>query len=86
MEQVFNTFIGCWTISSLIGLIGGFVIGYSISIGTTLNKGCTHNWILINDSELFQYNNNMEKKIRIGFMKVYECTRCKKMRKETITI
>lgn len=86
MEQAFNFLIGCWTISNIIGIIAGFVIGYSISIGTTLNKGCSHNWILIQDGELFKFNDNLDKKVKVGFMKVYECTRCKKMRKETITI
>lgn len=86
MEQAFNTFINCWTISNVIGLIGGALVGFGISYGVPRKRSCSHNWILIQDDELFKYNDNLEKKVKVGFMKVYECSHCKMMRKETITI
>jgi hypothetical protein len=84
MEQIFNFLISCWTLSNLIGFIGGAIIGFSISIGLP-RKSCKHNWIIIEDGYLHRYENNIEQE-KVGFMKVYECTHCKKMKSEKVMI
>ena len=86
MEQAFNTFIGCWTISNIIGLIGGALVGFGISYGVPRRKRCIHTWNLIEEGSIFRYDSQGNPKEKVGLMKFYECSHCKKMRKETITI
>lgn len=85
MEQIFNTHISWWSISYIIGVIGGAIIGFSISIGLPRKRRCRHNWKLIEDGQLFRYSKGRPQEI-VGFMKVYECTHCYEMKKERITI
>ena len=80
MELNTITWIIYITISCNIGIVVG------ILIAMPRNPKCTHNWVLIEDDELFQYSSNLQRKIKVGFIKVYECTYCNKMKKEQVTL
>lgn len=60
-----------------------------IAFGIIINKNqkpkCNHTWELIKNYNINNRNRYGEK-IPVGFLKVYECTHCKKMRKEEIEL
>jgi hypothetical protein len=63
-------YIGC--------LILGLTVGYSIS--KSKNR-CNHKYKIIKDGEIANYD-RCGNPIVVGFMKVYECENCKKMKTE----
>jgi hypothetical protein len=63
----------------IICFIIGLLIGKVINTNLSKNK-CNHKW------ELFESGNIRRHGRHIGFFKVYECERCKKMKKEQIEI
>lgn len=56
-------------------LVGGFMIWYL--------ERCLHSWKPIHEGEIV---NPTHKDIIIGWVKVYQCEHCKKMKKEQIMI
>lgn len=66
----------------IIALILGVGIGYFIANRKTK---CNHNWKLYESGNIFNKDRYGEK-IVIGFIKVYECEHCKKMRKEQVVL
>jgi len=63
-------YIGC--------LILGLIVGYSIS--KSQNR-CNHKYKIIKDGEIVNYDKRGSEIVK-GFMKVYECENCKKMKTE----
>ena len=47
--------------------------------------GCSHSWKLIEQGQITNKNRYGEKIIK-GFIKVYECEHCKRMRKEQVEL
>jgi hypothetical protein len=66
-------------IAWIIGVIFGIGIGGMIA--TRMKNKCNHKWELIESSNIF---NAFER--HVGWIKVYECEHCKKMKKEQIKI
>lgn len=66
-------YIGC----CVFGLGMGFFIA-------KLGK-CKHKWKLIESGNITNYNYRGEKIVR-GWIKVYECEHCKKMKKNEVTL
>lgn len=65
------TFVG-WIIGLILGLgIGGL-------IERNLLSNCKHNYKLIKDGDIVNYNRRGQQMV-VGFMKVYECEHCKKI-------
>jgi hypothetical protein len=68
-----------YTLCGIIGLLVGIVISQN-------NKPkCKHNWKIIEDGYI-QNKNRYGETIVKGFLKVYECEHCKKLRKEQVEI
>jgi hypothetical protein len=61
----------------------GLFIGHIIR--KSLIPSCKHKWNLIDSGDITNYNSRGEKIVK-GFIKVYECEHCKKMRKEQIRL
>lgn len=64
-----------WVIGLILGAgIGGLIERHLIST-------CKHNWKLIKNGDIVNYDRRGQE-IVVGFMKVYECEHCKKMKSE----
>jgi hypothetical protein len=63
------------------------VVGVLLGILISKNQqpSCNHKWKLIESGNIFNKDRYGEKIIK-GFVKVYECEHCKKMRKEQVEI
>ena len=66
----------------LCGAVGLF-IGHIIAKSGTPN--CKHKWNLTDSGKITNYNSRGEKIVR-GWIKVYECEHCKKMKKNEVTL
>lgn len=66
-------------------LCGIFGVLLGILIAKNTQPKCKHNWRLIESGNINNRNRYGEK-IQIGFLKVYECDHCKKLKKEQIEI
>jgi len=62
-------------------LCGGIGIGFGTLVGQSVKPKCNHVWEKIEDGRIHRYVNGNKMECT-GFIKVYECQRCKKMRKE----
>lgn len=60
----------------------GLGIGLGFLIRISQKSKCNHKWKLIDSGNIWRGNRNM---IR-GWVKVYECEHCKKMKKQQIEI
>ena len=58
-------------------LVFGLSMGYAIT-KTSMLKSCKHNWELLHEGTI-----NRERRT-VGFVKVYECEHCKKMKTERV--
>lgn len=67
----------------IIGVIVGIVIG--IVIRAKITTHCKHNWKLMDSGNITNYNYRGEKIVR-GWIKVYECSHCKKMKTNKTTL
>ena len=72
-------------ISNAVSLIAGALVALIVYINLNLKK-CTHNWKIIEDGALHRFNRQGVAKEKVGFAKVYECTHCKKLKKELILL
>ena len=62
----------------------GLLFGYLLAISSKKPK-CKHNWTLIESGNIINYDKYGNKVVK-GFMKVYECEHCLKMRKEQVEL
>jgi hypothetical protein len=68
----------------IIGAIFGLGIGGMIAKNIEKNN-CKHKWQLIESGKVF-YKDRYGEKIVKGFIKVYQCEHCLKMRKEQVEL
>ena len=66
-----------------IAWIIGVILG--IGIGAKITTHCKHKWKLIDSGNITSYNYRGEKIVR-GWIKVYECEHCKKMKTNKVTL
>ena len=66
----------------LCGAFGLFVGHIIVKSG---QPNCKHKWVLLDEGNITNYNSRGEKIVK-GFIKVYECEHCKKMRKEKVEL
>jgi hypothetical protein len=69
METFFPYIVGV-----LVGIVVSVIIYFFIK--NTLEEGCEHDWHLIKDGDIVSGKSNTV----VGFMKVYECSKCKNMK------
>ena len=68
----------------VIGWVIGLVLGIGLGggIATKMKSKCNHKWKLIDSGNIWRGNKN---NIR-GWIKVYECEHCLKMKKEQVEV
>lgn len=71
MEVVF--YFSCLLLGCLIGSL----------IGLKKTK-CNHKWELIQSGNIMHFHNGI--KVITGFIKIYECEHCKKLKKQKVDI
>jgi hypothetical protein len=69
METFFPYIVGV-----LVGIVVSIIIYFFIK--STLEEGCKHDWKLIRDGDIVRGKTDTV----VGFMKVYECPKCKNIK------
>ena len=69
-----------WIVGSITALGVGLLFGHLIALSN--KPKCNHKWKLIESENIWRGN---QKNIR-GWVKVYECEHCLKMRKEQVEV
>jgi hypothetical protein len=70
----------------IIPVLGAAIVGLIVGFHLPRTPKCNHNWKKTEDGELFRYDSRGNRKEKVGFLKVYECIHCNKMRKEQVTL
>jgi len=68
-------FLGC----------GVFGLGLGYIFAKSVQSNCRHKWNLMDSGKITNYNSRGEKIVR-GWIKVYECEHCKKIKKNEVTL
>ena len=66
-------------------LCGAFGLFLGHIIAKSAQPNCRHKWNLMDSGKITNYNSRGEKIVR-GWIKVYECEHCKKMKKNEVTL
>lgn len=64
---------------------GAFGIFLGIIISNSLTPKCKHNWKLIKSGDIVKRDFYGDETVR-GWIKVYECSHCKKMKTNKVTL
>ncbi len=66
----------------LIGFLA--ILGVAIAFVVSLfAERCEHQWTLIKNGDLFKYD-RFGKEVPYGYIRVHECEKCKKLKKEQV--
>lgn len=72
-------FIVFYILCGIVGILFGLVLA------KVKEPTCKHKWNLMDSGKITNYNSRGEKIVR-GWIKVYECEHCKKMKKNEVTL
>lgn len=68
-----------YILCAIVGVLMGLVIAKNQL------PNCKHKWNLLHSGNIINYNSRGEKIVK-GWIKVYECEHCKKMKKNEVSL
>jgi hypothetical protein len=67
----------------ILGILILVALSVLVAYISLFSERCDHQWTLIKNSDLIKYNRE-GKEVPYGYLRVHECEKCKKLKKQQV--